>query len=181
MKHAKHVEGKPTSSEASAQSKSRHAEGKSASSESKNSVGMTIIALVLLLLSVAALVFWWLSSKRWMLFVSMLVFGACLFGVGLLSKSYNKRLGVVICTLALLVGILGMLDAALPAQERQLEYVSSDSLAISMLTKDNKMVHLLNTRGIVPDNVIQGNTLRVKTTPVFSKVVYSSTPIAVVE
>ena len=54
-------------------------------------------------------------------------------------------------------------------------------MAISMLTEDNKMVHLLNTRGIIPDNVIQGNTLRVKTTPVFSKVVYSSTPIAVVE
>lgn len=174
MKHAKHVEDKSTSSESSAQSKSRHAEG-------KNSVGMTILALVLLLLSVVALVFWWLSSKRWMLFVAMLVFGACLFGVGMLSKSYNKRLGVVICTLALLSGILGMLDAALPAQERQLEYVSSDSLAISMLTKDNKMVHLLNTKGIIPDNVIQGNTLRVKTTPVFSKVIYSSTPIAVVE
>lgn len=167
MKHAKHVEDKPTPSEVSAQS--------------KNSVGITVFALVLLMLSVAALVFWWLSSKRWMLFVSMLVFGACLFGVGLLTKSYNKRLGVVICTLALLAGILGMLDAALPAQERQLEYVSSDSLSISMLTKDNKMVHLLNTKGIIPDNVIQGNTLRVKTTPVFSKVVYSSTPIAVVE
>lgn len=176
MKHAKHVEDKSTTSEASAQSrsKSRHVKG-------KNSVGVTISALVLLVLSVAALVFWWLSSKRWMLFVFMLVFGACLFGVGLLTKSYNKRLGVVICTLALLAGILGMLDAALPAQERQLEYVSSDSMAISMLTEDNKMVHLLNTKGIIPDNVIQGNTLRVKTTPVFSKVVYSSTPIAVVE
>lgn len=174
MKHAKHVEGKPTPSEVSAQSKSKHIKG-------KNSVGVTVFALVLLMLSVAALVFWWLSSKRWMLFVSMLVFGACLFGVGLLTKSYNKRLGVVICTLALLAGILGMLDAALPAQERQLEYVSSDSMAISMLTEDNKMVHLLNTKGIIPDNVIQGNTLRVKTTPVFSKVVYSSTPIAVVE
>lgn len=174
MKHAKHVEDKSTTGEASAQSKSRHVEG-------KNSVGVTVFALVLLMLSVAALVFWWLSSKRWMLFVSMLVFGACLFGVGLLSKSYNKRLGVIICILALLAGILGMLDAALPAQERQLEYVSSDSMAISMLTEDNKMVHLLNTKGIIPDNVIQGNTLRVKTTPVFSKVVYSSTPIAVVE
>lgn len=115
MKHAKHVKGKLTPSEVSAQSKSRHI-------KSKNSVGVTVSALVLLLLSVAALVFWWLSSKRWMLFVSMLVFGACLFGVGLFTKSYNKRLGVVICTLALLAGIFGMLDAALPAQERQLEY-----------------------------------------------------------
>lgn len=167
MKHANHVKKKSTSGKVPAQS--------------KNSVGVTVFALVLLMLSVAALVFWWLSSKRWMLFVSMLVFGACLFGVGLLTKSYNKRLGVVICTIALPAGILGILDAALPAQERQLEYVSSDSMAVSMLTEDNKMVHLLSTKGIIPDNVIQGNTLRVKTTPVFSKVVYSSTPIAVVE
>lgn len=148
--------------------------------QSENPVRRTVFALVLLILSVVALVLWWLSSKSWMLFVSMLFFGACLSGVGLLVKRYNKRLGLVIFILALIVGILGMLDAVLPAQEEQLEYVSSDSLAISMLTKENKETLRLNTPGIIPDNVIQGNSLRIKATPIFGKVVYSSTPIAVV-
>lgn len=181
MKHAKHVEGKLTSSEASVQSKFRHVEGKSTSSESKNRVKVTIFALVLLALSVVALVFWWSSSKSWMLFVSMLFFGACLSGVGLLIKPYNKRLGFFILAVALVVGVFGMLDAVLPAQEKQLEYVNSDQLVISMLTEDNKLVHQLNTPGIIPDNVMQGNSLRIKTTPVFSKVISSSTPIAVIE
>ena len=156
----------------------RHA--KNASQESKNPVRRTVFALILLILSVAALVFWWLSSKSWALFISMFVFGACLSGVGLLVKSYNRGLGLVIFILALIVGILGMLDAVLPAQEEQLEYVSSDSLAISMLTEENKEAHRLSTPGIVPDNVIQGNSLRIKATSIFGKVVYSSTPIAVV-
>lgn len=141
----------------------------------------TIFALILLMLSVAALVFWWMSSKSWMLVVSALCFGACLSGVGLFIKRYNKRFGIFICVLALVMGFVGMLDAVLPAQEKQYEYVSSDPLVISMLTEDNKAVHHLSTLGIIPDNVMHGNSLRIKTTPIIGKVVFSSTPIAVIK
>ena len=143
-------------------------------------VKQPILALILLMLSVATLVFWWVSSKSWALLVSALVFGACLFGVGLFIKCYNKRLGIFICVLALVLGFIGVLDAALPAQENQYEYISSDPLVVTMLTKESKMVHRLNTLGIIPDNVMQGNSLRIKTTPFFGKVVSSSTPIAVI-
>ena len=112
--------------------------------------------------------------------MSALVFGAGLFGVGLFIERHNKRFGVSICALALVSGFVGVLDAALPAQENQYEYISSDPLVVTMLTKESKMVHRLNTLGIIPDNVMQGNSLRIKTTPVFGKVVSSSTPIAVI-
>lgn len=146
----------------------------------KSSPKKGVFALILLMLSVAALVFWWMSSRIWMLAMSALVFGAGLFGVGLFIKRHNKRFGVSICAIALVLGLVGVLDAVLPAQESQYEYVSSDPLVVSMLTKEGKTVHRLNTLGITPDNVMQGNSLRIKTTPVFGKVVFSSTPIAVI-
>lgn len=155
MKHANNVKGKPSPKK-------------------------DVFALILLMLSVAALVFWWVSSKSWMLAMSVLVFGAGLFGVGLFIKRHNKRFGVSLCALALVLGLIGVLDAVLPAQESQYEYVSSDPLVVTMLTKEGKTVHRLNTLGIIPDNVMQGNSLRIKTTPVFGKVVSSSTPIAVI-
>lgn len=146
----------------------------------KSSPKKDVFALILLMLSVAALVFWWMSSKSWMLAMSALVFGAGLFGVGLFIKRHNKRFGVSICALALVLGLVGVLDAVLPAQDNQYEYVSSDPLVVTMLTKEGKTVHRLNTPGIIPDNVMQGNSLRIKTTPVFGKVVSSSTPIVVI-
>lgn len=155
MKHANNVKGKPSPKKG-------------------------VFALILLMLSVAALVFWWVSSKSWVLVMSALVFGAGLFGVGLFIKSHNKRFGVSICALALVLGLVGVLDAVLPAQENQYEYVSSNPLVVTMLTKESKTVYRLNTLGILPDNVMQGNSLRIKTTPVFGKVVSSSTPIAVI-
>lgn len=158
MKHANNVKGKP----------------------SPKNHGYSVFALILLMLSVAALVFWWMSSRSWMLAMSALVFGAGLFGVGLFIKRHNKRFGVSICALALVLGLVGVLDAVLPAQDNQYEYVSSDPLVVTMLTKEGKTVHRLNTPGIIPDNVMQGNSLRIKTTPVFGKVVSSSTPIAVI-
>ena len=112
--------------------------------------------------------------------MSALVFGAGLFGVGLFIKRHNKRFGVSICALALMLGLVGVLDAVLPVQESQYEYVSSDPLVVSMLTKEGKTVHRLSSPGTIPDNVMQGNSLRIKTTPVFGKVVFSSTPIAVI-
>ena len=142
--------------------------------------GYSVFALILLMLSVAALMFWWMSSKSWMLAVSALVFGAGLFGVGLFIKRHNKRFGVSICVLALVTGFVGMLDAMLPSQENQYEYVSSDPLVVSMLTKESKVVHRLSTPGIIPDNVMKGNSLRIKTTLIIGKVVSSSTPIAVI-
>lgn len=154
----------------------KHANNVKGESSSKKGA----FALILLMLSVAALVFWWMSSKSWMLAMSALVFGAGLFGVGLFIKCHNKRFGVSICALALVLGFVGVLDAALPAQENQYEYISSDPLVVTMLTKESKMVHRLNTLGIIPDNVMQGNSLRIKTTPFFGKVVSSSTPIAVI-
>ena len=154
----------------------KHANNVKAESSHKKGV----FALILLMLSVAALVFWWMSSRSWMLVMSALVFGAGLFGVGLFIKRHNKRFGVSICAIALVLGLVGVLDAVLPAQESQYEYVSSDPLVVTMLTKEGKTVHRLNTLGIIPDNVMQGNSLRIKTTPVFGKVVSSSTPIAVI-
>lgn len=143
-------------------------------------VKQPILALILLMLSVATLVFWWVSSKSWALLVSALVFGACLFGVGLFIKCYNKRLGIFICVLALVLGFIGVLDATLPAQEKLYGYVSSDPLVVSMLTEDSKSVHRLNTPGIIPDNVMKGNSLRIKATPILGKIVFSSTPVAVI-
>lgn len=142
--------------------------------------GYSVFALILLMLSVAALVLWWMSSKSWMLVTSALVFGAGLFGVGLFIKHHNKRFGIFICVLALVLGLVCVLDAVLPSQENQYEYVSSDPLVVTMLTKESKTVHRLSTPGIIPDNVMNGNSLRIKTTPIFGKVVSSSTPIAVI-
>lgn len=158
----------------------KHANSVQVKSSTKK-VKTPTFALILLMLSVVALVFWWMSSKSWMLAVFALCFGACLSGVGLFIKRYNKRLGIFICVLALMMGFVGMLDSVLPTQEKQYEYVSSDQLVVSMLTKDNKEAHHLNTPGIIPDNVMHGNSLRIKTTPIVGKVVYSSTPIAVIE